>query len=74
MVRSPPKALLLGMSLMPDIFADAPDASCSLLLFESGILESQSLALDPSPPRECGRAIARTRARVDTGLLRVSAR
>src|SRR6516162_8399482 len=36
---------------MPEIAADSPDPSCSLLLSEGGIQESQSLGSDPSLPR-----------------------
>jgi len=36
---------------MPDIVADSPEPSCSLLLSESGIQESQSLGPDPFPSR-----------------------
>jgi Family of unknown function (DUF5681) len=36
---------------MPDIVADSPEPSCSLLLSERGIQESQSLGPDPSSPR-----------------------
>src|ERR1700751_3880365 len=36
---------------MPEIVADSPEPSCSLLLSESGIQESQSLGPDPSSPR-----------------------
>ncbi len=41
---------------MPDILADPPDPSCSLLLFKDGIQESQLLAPDPLPPRARARA------------------
>ena len=37
----------LWAPLMPEIIADSPDPSCSILLSESGIQESQSLGLDP---------------------------
>jgi protein SCO1/2 len=41
---------------MPDILADPPDPSCSLLLFKDGIQESQLLGPDPLPPRARARA------------------
>jgi hypothetical protein len=39
------------MSPMPDTLADPPAPSCSLLLSEGGIQESQPLGIDPSAPR-----------------------
>jgi hypothetical protein len=36
---------------MPEIVADAPSLSCSLLLSEGGIQGSQSLSPDPFSPR-----------------------
>ncbi|MBV8118347.1 MAG: hypothetical protein JO081_00220 [Alphaproteobacteria bacterium] len=36
---------------MTEIVADRPDSSCSLLLCESGIQESQLLGPDPFQPR-----------------------
>ena len=38
---------------MPEIVADSPAPSCSLLLFEGGIQESQPLGTDLSAPRAC---------------------
>jgi hypothetical protein len=42
---------------MPDIVADSPEPTCSLLLSGGGMQESQPLGIDPSLPR------ARTRVR-----------
>ena len=46
-----PKTASLERSLMPEIVADSPAPSCSLLLSGVGIQESQPLAPDLFPPR-----------------------
>jgi hypothetical protein len=50
-VRFFTEACAVGMSPMPEIVADSREPSCSLLLSESGIQESQSLGPDPFSSR-----------------------